>query len=61
MDDGDKLAIATLASGRCAALGKLEPADYVAAFIEIEQLFRKYRDAEGEAEAEAIMKTLEDP
>jgi len=46
MDNGDKLAIATLAAARCAASGKYEPADYVDAYATIERLFREYRETE---------------
>ncbi len=57
MTDGDKLAIATLAAARCAALGQYKPATYVMAYAEIERLFREYREAEASGQTEAILAT----
>lgn len=57
MEDSDKLAIATLAASRCAALGTHEPADYVEAYSKIEALFRQHREAQGQAAAEKTLNT----
>jgi len=51
MDAGDKLAAATLAASRCAALGTHDVADYFAQYEAFERLFEARGTAALEADA----------
>ena len=48
MEDGDKLAIATLAAARCAALGLHEVDDYLVQYDEFERRFEQKRQAQAQ-------------
>ena len=61
MNDGDKLAAATLAASRCAALGQSEVAEYFAQYEEFVRLFLDRERATDQAEMQrhgAIMDKL---
>lgn len=43
LDEGDKLAVATLAAARCRALGRYAPEDYINEYADMEARFREFR------------------
>jgi hypothetical protein len=59
MDAGDKLAAATLAASRCAALGHTEPADYFAQYVEFVRLFEDNEKAVKKAAVNAHLKVMD--
>ncbi len=59
MDQDDRLAIATLAASRCAALGTIEAADYVAAYATMEAEFKALRQKQAQQEKARSMETWE--
>ncbi len=57
MDEGDKLAIATMAASRCVALQTLAPSDYVGAYAAIEAEFKAFRTEQGRKQADQTIET----